>query len=55
MNSRGVADMVMDPDNPLKLFVAMWEHQRWPWFFKSGGEGSGLHMTVDGGDTWTRA
>ncbi len=48
----GVADMVMDPNNPDKLFVAMWEHQRWPWFFKSGGEGSGLHMTVDGGSNW---
>jgi photosystem II stability/assembly factor-like uncharacterized protein len=48
----GVADMVMDPNNPDKLFVAMWEHQRWPWFFKSGGEGSGLHVTVDGGDNW---
>lgn len=48
----GVADMVMDPHNPDKLFVAMWEHQRWPWFFKSGGEGSGLHMTVDGGQNW---
>ncbi|MFH0758775.1 MAG: hypothetical protein V2B15_15915, partial [Bacteroidota bacterium] len=50
----GVADMVMDPGNPDKLFVAMWEHQRWPWFFKSGGPGSGLHMTVDGGETWTK-
>ena len=50
----GVADMVMDPHNPEKLFVAMWEHQRWPWFFKSGGAGSGLHMTVDGGAHWTR-
>ncbi len=48
----GVADMVMDPNNPEKLFVAMWEHQRWPWFFKSGGEGSGLHVTVDGGENW---
>ncbi|MDF1576207.1 MAG: hypothetical protein P1P86_13545 [Bacteroidales bacterium] len=48
----GVADMVMDPRNPDKLFVAMWEHRRWPWFFKSGGGGSGLHMTVDGGETW---
>ncbi len=48
----GVADMVMDPHNPDKLFVAMWEHQRWPWFFKSGGAGSGLHMTVDGGENW---
>jgi len=50
----GVADMVMDPSNPDKLFVAMWEHQRWPWFFTSGGEGSGLHMTVDGGRNWKR-
>jgi hypothetical protein len=48
----GVADMVMDPHNPDKLFVAMWEHHRWPWFFKSGGAGSGLHMTVDGGENW---
>lgn len=48
----GVADMVMDPRNPDKLFVAMWEHRRWPWFFKSGGEGSGLYMTVDGGGNW---
>lgn len=48
----GVADMVMDPNNPDKLFVAMWEHQRWPWFFNSGGPGSGLHMTVDGGESW---
>jgi photosystem II stability/assembly factor-like uncharacterized protein len=50
----GVADMVMDPVNPEKLFVAMWEHRRWPWFFKSGGPGSGLYMTVDGGETWKR-
>lgn len=49
----GVADMVMDPANPSKIIVAMWEHQRWPWFFKSGGEGSGMHMTVDGGKSWT--
>ncbi|MEN8156981.1 MAG: hypothetical protein ABFS10_08525 [Bacteroidota bacterium] len=49
----GVADMVMDSSNPDKLFVAMWEHRRWPWFFKSGGVGSGLHMTVDGGVNWT--
>lgn len=48
----GVADMVMDPVNPNKIYVAMWEHKRWPWFFKSGGEGSGLYMTLDGGDNW---
>lgn len=48
----GVADMVMDPGNPLKLVVAMWEHQRWPWFLKSGGPGSGLYLTWDGGRNW---
>ena len=51
-NKTGVADMVMDPENPNKLFVAMWEHKRDPWFFKSGGKGSGLYMTHDGGNTW---
>jgi len=53
-NKTGVADMVMDPTNPNKLLVAMWEHKRDPWFFKSGGEGSGLHMTHDGGKTWKK-
>ena len=51
-NKTGVADMVMDPSNPNKLIVAMWEHKRDPWFFKSGGEGSGIYITHDGGDTW---
>ena len=50
----GVADMVMDPYNPKKLFVAMWQHRRWPWFFKSGGPGSGLYVTRDGGDNWKK-
>jgi photosystem II stability/assembly factor-like uncharacterized protein len=50
----GVADMVMDPTNPDKIFVAMWNHQRWPWFFNSGGTGSGLYMTLDGGKNFTR-
>jgi photosystem II stability/assembly factor-like uncharacterized protein len=51
-NKTGVADMVMDPSNPNKLIVALWEHKRDPWFFKSGGEGSGLFITYDGGTTW---
>ncbi|MFC7357628.1 hypothetical protein ACFQO1_08010 [Jejudonia soesokkakensis] len=51
-NKTGVADMVMDPTNPNKLIVAMWEHKRDPWFFKSGGEGSGIFITHDGGNTW---
>lgn len=53
-NKTGVADLVMDPSNPNKLFAAMWEHKRDPWFFKSGGEGSALHMTHDGGKTWKK-
>ena len=48
----GIGDMVMDPNNPNKIFAAMWEYRRWPWFFESGGEGSGLYLTNDGGDTW---
>jgi photosystem II stability/assembly factor-like uncharacterized protein len=50
----GCGDLTMDPRNPDKLFAGMWEHRRWPWSFKSGGPGSGLHVTLDGGDTWTR-
>ena len=49
----GIGDLVMDPVNPNKLIAAMWEFRRWPWFFKSGGEGSGLFVTFDGGETWT--
>jgi photosystem II stability/assembly factor-like uncharacterized protein len=50
----GCADLVMDPTNPNKLIAAMWEHRRWPWTFKSGGPGSGLHITFDGGATWKK-
>jgi photosystem II stability/assembly factor-like uncharacterized protein len=49
----GCADLTMDPANPNKLFAAMWDHRRWPWFFRSGGPGSGLHVTHDGGRSWT--
>lgn len=50
----GAADLVMDPSNPNKLIAAMWEHKREPWFFNSGGEGSGLYITHDGGDSWKK-
>jgi photosystem II stability/assembly factor-like uncharacterized protein len=50
----GAADLVMDPRNPNKLFAALWEFRRWPWSFESGGEGSGLYVTYDGGDRWRR-
>ncbi len=51
-NKTGAADLVMDPKNPNKLIAAMWEHKRDPWFFKSGGKGSGLYITHDGGKNW---
>ena len=46
----GAADLIMDPKNPNKIIASMWEHKRDPWFFKSGGEGSGmfiLHTMVE--------
>jgi photosystem II stability/assembly factor-like uncharacterized protein len=48
----GTADLIMDPTNPNKLIASMWEHKRDPWFFKSGGTGSGLYITHDGGENW---
>ncbi|MGH9862286.1 MAG: WD40/YVTN/BNR-like repeat-containing protein, partial [Candidatus Acidiferrales bacterium] len=50
----GGAELVMDPSNPNKMFAALWEFRRWPYFFKSGGPGSGLYITVDGGETWKK-
>ncbi|MBL6655910.1 MAG: hypothetical protein ISP67_02300 [Flavobacteriaceae bacterium] len=50
----GIADMVMDPVNPNKIIAAMWEHKRDPWFFKSGGSGSGIYITYDGGENWKK-
>jgi photosystem II stability/assembly factor-like uncharacterized protein len=50
----GASDLIVDPTNPNKMLVAMWEYRRWPWFFTSGGPGSGLYVTQDGGTTWTR-
>ncbi len=50
----GAADLIADPSNPNKLFAALWEYRRWPWFFRSGGPGSGLYVSHDGGETWKR-
>ncbi|HBL25980.1 MAG TPA: hypothetical protein DD490_04005, partial [Acidobacteria bacterium] len=48
----GGADLLLDPRNPDKLFASLWQVRRWPWFFRSGGPGSGLYVTHDGGSTW---
>lgn len=48
----GAADLSMDPTNPRILYAGMWEHRRFPWAVKSGGPGSGLYKSTDGGDNW---
>jgi photosystem II stability/assembly factor-like uncharacterized protein len=53
-DTSGVGDMVMDPSNPNKIIVNMWQHRRTPWSFKSGGPGSGLYITIDGGRNWKK-
>lgn len=53
-DSTGVGDMVIDPTNPNKLLVNMWQHYRTPWGFHSGGSGGGMYLTWDGGDTWKK-
>ncbi len=50
----GASDIVMDPNNPRILFAGMWQVKIRTWTRESGGPGSGLYMTRDGGDTWKR-
>ncbi|MFI5181979.1 MAG: glycosyl hydrolase [Thermoanaerobaculia bacterium] len=50
----GVADLAIDPTNPRILYAAMWQHVRKPWTMESGGPGSGLYRSVDGGETWKK-
>lgn len=51
-STTGATDVKMDPANPHKLYAAMWQFRRWPYQFKSGGPGSGLYVSHDGGDSW---
>lgn len=53
-NSSGIGDLVMDPENPNKLFAALYDHHRTPYSFVSGGDGSGLFLTENGGNTWRK-
>src|SRR6185503_9592603 len=51
-DSTGAVDLVIDPDNPKILFATLWQAYRIPWKMSSGGAGSGLFRSTDGGDTW---
>ena len=48
----GCSDLSMDPHAPNVIFAGMWEFRRWPYSFNSGGPGSGLYRSIDGGATW---
>ena len=52
-DSTGVSDLVMDPSNPTVLYAALWQAGRTPWMLVSGGAGSGIFKSTDGGDNWT--
>ena len=50
----GCSELSMDMSNPMVLYAAMWEHQRLPWKVISGGPGSGLYKSTDGGESWKK-
>ncbi|MEA3425804.1 MAG: glycosyl hydrolase [Bacteroidota bacterium] len=52
-NQTGCSDLVMEPGNPSVWYAGMWRVIRTPHSMESGGEGSGLYKSVDGGETWT--
>ena len=53
-DTTGAADLSMDATNPRILYAGMWDHQRTPWQIRSGGKGSGIHKSTDGGQTWKK-
>lgn len=48
----GFVDLIMDPNNPRILYASSWRVIRTPYSLESGGEGSALWKSTDGGDTW---
>ncbi len=49
----GASDLIIDPTNPNTIYAAFWQISRKPYRMDSGGAGSGLFKSTDGGDTWT--
>ncbi len=52
-DSTGASDLAMDPANPNVLYAALWQAGRTPWMLVSGGAGSGIFKSTDGGDHWS--
>ncbi len=50
----GCSGLALDPKHPNVLFAAMWDFRRTGWSFRSGGPGSGLYRSEDGGETWAK-
>jgi photosystem II stability/assembly factor-like uncharacterized protein len=50
----GAIDVAFDPENPNIVYASLWQMRRQPWNFSSGGPGSGLYKSTDGGVTWKR-
>jgi photosystem II stability/assembly factor-like uncharacterized protein len=50
----GAIDLAVDPHNSKIVYAALWQVRRQPWNFSSGGPGSGLYRSMDGGVTWTQ-
>ena len=53
-DNTGCVDLSMDLNNPRILYAAMWDYRRLPWEVRSGGKGSGLYKSTDGGETWVK-
>jgi len=49
----GATGLCLDPTNPRILYAAIWDHRRLPWHIRSGGPGSGVYKSTDGGETWS--
>jgi len=50
----GASDVTLDPNNPSVVYAGMWQTRRTPWGMTSGGPGSGLYVSRDGGDNWKK-